>query len=101
MPIVWQSSFLTASQTVEPTLFETLESLVLYLIKRLSSEFMHDQMPEASLRVRIEKPLAVPYADAPAIEVFRTSEQLSKHCESPQQQDRLNSRIRIVRPYLR
>jgi len=63
---------------------------------------MHDHMPEADLRVRIEKPLAIPYADAPAIEVFRRSRQLSKDSDALQQ-DRVKptGSIRIVRPYVK
>ncbi|GAB7341303.1 hypothetical protein MBLNU457_7573t1 [Dothideomycetes sp. NU457] len=61
---------------VEPTSFETLESLILYTVNRLYVGLMSSKMPESNLRLRVEKPMAIPFAEAPVIEVFRTAGQM-------------------------
>ncbi|KAF1810736.1 hypothetical protein P152DRAFT_460036 [Eremomyces bilateralis CBS 781.70] len=58
---------------VETTIFKTLEGMgneLLALVKqRLGDSFAPDMAP--NLRLRIEKPLAVPLADAPMVELYR------------------------------
>jgi len=63
-------------QNVEPTTYETLESLMVYLVRRLYTECLRRIAPKSDLRLRVEKPLAISFADAPAVEIFRTAEQL-------------------------
>ncbi|KAF1978945.1 hypothetical protein BU23DRAFT_595450 [Bimuria novae-zelandiae CBS 107.79] len=55
--------------------FETLESLSTTVIRHLREKFFVEQSDKewnTSIRLRIEKPHAVPAADAPAIEIVRS-----------------------------
>ncbi|KAB8343104.1 hypothetical protein FH972_022697 [Carpinus fangiana] len=68
-------------KTVEESSYETLESLAEELAGRTVKYFvLPHQMsaagyPEvAGVRIKIEKPSAVPMADAPAVEVYRSAE---------------------------
>lgn len=65
-------------QIIDPTDFETLESLAVHILKELYQSYEPLKQDKTTIRLRLEKPQAVPWADAPAIEVFRTSEQLRK-----------------------
>ncbi|TLS20234.1 uncharacterized protein PpBr36_11491 [Pyricularia pennisetigena] len=65
----------TSSQTVEGTSFETLEALGAYLLDRITAAFR--PQPEQTysgpsgwqIKIRMEKPTAVPFAEAPCVEI--------------------------------
>ena len=60
------------SQLISESSYQTIESLLAWVIKELKERFFtaaDDQ--DAWIRLRIEKPLAVPFADAPAVEITR------------------------------
>lgn len=76
-----QKTVFTANnfQTAEESSFETLESLAEELAARVIKYFIlpKHQAPlpgPAGVRVRIEKPSAVTFADAPVIEVYRSAD---------------------------
>jgi dihydroneopterin aldolase len=54
-------------QIISITSYETLESLLAWVVQEL--RLKEDQA--AWIRLRMEKPLAVPFADAPAVEITR------------------------------
>lgn len=56
--------------TIESSSFETLESLATMVVAQLRRDIFHPD-GGANIRLRVEKPMAVPFADAPAIEIFR------------------------------
>jgi len=74
-------------KTVEESSYETLESLaddlaakvVKYFI--LANEAGLGGMEPAGVRITIEKPSAVPFADAPVIEIYRSAEQSDPWCK--------------------
>ncbi|KAF1846136.1 uncharacterized protein K460DRAFT_395624 [Cucurbitaria berberidis CBS 394.84] len=52
--------------------YQTIESLLAWLIEELKQKFFtREEDQDAWIRLRIEKPLAVPFADAPAVEITR------------------------------
>lgn len=67
-------------KTVEESSFETLESLAEEIAHRVIKFFVFayyatdPSLEPAGVRVKIEKPAAVPLADAPAVELFRSSD---------------------------
>lgn len=74
-------------KTVEESSYETLESLaedlaakvVKYFI--LANETGSGALEPAGVRITIEKPSAVPFADAPVIEIYRSAEQSDPWCK--------------------
>ena len=82
---------------MEPTCFETLESLILYTVNRLYRNLLSAKVPESSLRLRVEKPMAISFAEAPVIEVFRTAEQMKSQCKELDQSS--EPKLHIVKPY--
>ena len=60
-------------QFVESSSYGTLERLANDIVKTLSSRkpLVGFCKEDSWIRVRIEKPVAVPFADAPSIEVYR------------------------------
>ncbi|KAL1297942.1 hypothetical protein AAFC00_006455 [Neodothiora populina] len=66
----------TLTQIIDLTGYETLESLVLHIVRNLYKNYVPLQQSGTSIRISLAKPQAVPFADAPAIEIYRTSEQL-------------------------
>ena len=67
---------LTVLQIIDQTAYETLESLALHVVQELFRVYAPLQQSGTSIRLSLAKPQAVPFADAPAIEVYRTSDQL-------------------------
>lgn len=59
------------TKAIEESSFETLESLATTVVAQLMNGFVHSFSPGANIRLRVTKPMAVPFADAPAIEIFR------------------------------
>lgn len=68
-------------KTVEESSYETLESLAEDLAAKIIKYFILARQEKSSsggpagVRITIEKPSAVPFADAPIIEVYRSAEQ--------------------------
>jgi dihydroneopterin aldolase len=58
-------------QIVEKTDFETLETLVEHTVDKLRSVFEQRSVKPSVVHLRFEKPCAVPFADAPVIEVHQ------------------------------
>jgi hypothetical protein len=59
-------------QQISATEFQTLESMLEWTIQVLREQFFtREEDRNLVLRLRIEKPLAVPFADAPAVEITR------------------------------
>ncbi|KAF2469189.1 uncharacterized protein BDR25DRAFT_264416 [Lindgomyces ingoldianus] len=57
---------------VSESSFETLESLSTMLVEELRQKFFRPAKDDnAFVRLRVEKPMAVPFAEAPAIEIMR------------------------------
>ncbi|KAF2815932.1 uncharacterized protein BDZ99DRAFT_126070 [Mytilinidion resinicola] len=59
-------------QTVESSSFETLESLATQVVADLRKQIFLSH-GTAAIRLRLEKPMAVPFADAPSIEIYRAA----------------------------
>lgn len=59
-------------QTISATEYQTLESLLSYVVEELKVRlFTREDDKGVWIRLRVEKPLAVPFADAPAVEITR------------------------------
>ncbi|CAK7199249.1 hypothetical protein SEUCBS139899_001923 [Sporothrix eucalyptigena] len=69
-------------QIVEASSFETLEALGTHLARKILREFRphgplpDDGLPSWYIHVALEKPIAVPFADAPVVEVRMAAEHL-------------------------
>ncbi|KAK1060334.1 hypothetical protein LTR74_011966 [Friedmanniomyces endolithicus] len=61
----------TLVQITQDTTFETLESLAEFTVKQLQERLLNKILPGSQVHLRLEKPRAIPFADAPAVEVFR------------------------------
>ncbi|CAK7565614.1 MAG: hypothetical protein SEPTF4163_003536 [Sporothrix epigloea] len=67
---------------VEASAFETLEALGMHVARTILREFRphgplpHNGVPNWCVHVALEKPIAVPFADAPVVEVRMTAEHL-------------------------
>jgi len=63
---------LLTHQLVSASSFQTIESLLAWLMEELKRGFFtRDEDQDAWVRLRIAKPLAVPFADAAAVEMVR------------------------------
>ena len=59
-------------QLISESSYQTIESLLAWVIEELKQKFFtREEDQDAWIRLRIEKPLAVPFADAPAVEITR------------------------------
>lgn len=64
-------------QTIEESSFETLESLAQHITDRIIRRWSYFHTPKgiySQVRITLEKPSAVTFADAPAIEIVRSSD---------------------------
>ncbi|TKA75089.1 hypothetical protein B0A55_05601 [Friedmanniomyces simplex] len=61
----------TLVQITQDTSFETLESLADFTVKQLQKRLLNHLLPGSQVQLRLEKPRAIAFADAPAVEVFR------------------------------
>lgn len=60
------------AQLISGSSFQTIESLLAWLVEELRQKFFtHDVDRGACIRLRVGKPHAVPFADAPAVEITR------------------------------
>lgn len=53
--------------------FDTLEALATKVAADLLKDFVEPNTPGAAIRLRVEKPVAVPLAESPMIEIYRRS----------------------------
>jgi dihydroneopterin aldolase len=60
------------SQIIESTSFETLESLIEFAYSQLRRQLLDEQLPGATIRIKLSKPRAIIFADAPTVEIQRT-----------------------------
>ncbi|KAK4952970.1 hypothetical protein LTR10_008675 [Elasticomyces elasticus] len=58
-------------QITQDTSFETLESLADFTVTQLQVRLLSNVLPGSQVQLRFEKPRAIAFADAPAVEVFR------------------------------
>ncbi|KAF2010584.1 hypothetical protein BU24DRAFT_427697 [Aaosphaeria arxii CBS 175.79] len=58
-------------EVISKSTFDTLESLSARVVDQFRDDFFSKVDGDAWLRLRIEKPLAVTFADAPAVEILR------------------------------
>lgn len=66
------ATFFDVYQIVSATAYETLESLLAFAVEELKTKFFtKEEDQSAYIRLRMEKPMAVPFADAPAVEITR------------------------------
>ncbi|KAK5724172.1 hypothetical protein LTR17_013553 [Elasticomyces elasticus] len=63
----------TLVQITQETSFETLESLADFTVTQLQKRLLNDMLPGSQVQLRFEKPRAIAFADAPAVEVFRNT----------------------------
>lgn len=56
---------------MERTSFETLETLIEYLFSELRKSTLDENLPGAEFHLRIAKPRAIAFADAPVVEIVR------------------------------
>ncbi|KAK5714632.1 hypothetical protein LTR15_010815 [Elasticomyces elasticus] len=61
----------TLVQITQDTSFETLESLADFTVTQLQTRLLSEMLPGSQVQLRFEKPRAIAFADAPAVEVFR------------------------------
>jgi dihydroneopterin aldolase len=59
-------------QEISATDFQTIESMLEWVVQLLRQQFFtKEEDKDAWIKLRIEKPMAVPFADAPAVEITR------------------------------
>jgi hypothetical protein len=59
-------------QNISASEFQTLETMLEWTVQLLRKQFFtREEDQDSIIRLRIEKPLAVPFADAPAVEITR------------------------------
>lgn len=59
-------------ELISGSTFQTIESLLAWLVEELRQKFFTQEVDQSVwIKLRIEKPHAVPFADAPAVEVTR------------------------------
>jgi len=88
----WASGLLMETQIIEHSSFETLESLADRTVTQLQA---HRALPGAQVRLWLEKPRAIAFADAPAVEVFR----VVHGTRTPAASSSESAPLRIIKPY--
>ncbi|CZT20786.1 uncharacterized protein RCC_06644 [Ramularia collo-cygni] len=58
-------------EIIQDTSFETLETLVEHLVSELRTKTLDKSFPGSQLHLRIAKPRAIAFADAPVVEIIR------------------------------
>lgn len=59
-------------QLISGSSFQTIESLVAWVIEELRQKFFTQEADQGAwIKLRVGKPHAVPFADAPAVEIAR------------------------------
>ncbi|CAK4031806.1 hypothetical protein AC578_5716 [Lecanosticta acicola] len=110
-------------QVIQETSFETLEMLADFTISQLRKKMLDAVLPGARVQLRIEKPRAIAFADAPAVEIIRdvpSSEDQAKRATrvdssapgkararppsgerstTPAVDSRASSRLSVIKPY--
>ena len=59
------------TESTSSATFDTLEALATKAAADIMKSFVQPKTPGANIRLRVEKPVAVPLADAPVIEIYR------------------------------
>ncbi|KAK3071377.1 hypothetical protein LTR53_008729 [Teratosphaeriaceae sp. CCFEE 6253] len=92
----------TLVEITSDTAFETLESLAEHTVQELQKRLLNETLPGSQLRLRLEKPRAIAFADAPAVEVSReTPGGLSSRAASVRTVAGGNgATLNVVKPYL-
>lgn len=62
---------MSCCKIVQDTSFETLETLADFTVVQLRKKMLDEVLPGTRVQLRIEKPRAIAWADAPAVEVVR------------------------------
>jgi len=74
LPPLNQPTNLSLGKTIVDGEFKTLETLVIKVIDTLQTDFFTQGKDDASIiKLKVEKPMAVTFADAPALEVIRSA----------------------------
>jgi dihydroneopterin aldolase len=91
----------TLAQIVEESSFETLESLGDFATKALLGDLLEQGHVGAVVTIRLEKPKAIPFADAAVVEVRRTTAETEQSTVSAMQSERSGSgkKLNIIKPY--
>ena len=84
-------------QIIQETSFETLESLANFTIKQLQDELLDQATPGARVRLRLEKPRAIAFADAPAVEVTRRMVGVARISSGVSSSE--SAQLNIIKPY--
>ncbi|KAI7159942.1 hypothetical protein KC349_g3830 [Hortaea werneckii] len=89
------------AEIIKPTTFETLETLADHTAKLLQEEFLATRFPQGCiLRLTISKPRAIPFADAPAVEVVRNNHENLRGCVDRESGSTISVRdLNVVKPY--
>ncbi|KAI6969710.1 hypothetical protein KC332_g2090 [Hortaea werneckii] len=89
------------AEIVKPTSFETLETLADHTARLLQEEFLATRFPQGCiLRLTISKPRAIPFADAPAVEVMRNSHENLRGGVNGESAPTISVRdLSVVKPY--
>lgn len=91
--------FADAGQIVEETAFETLEALTQHTVERLGGEVLTAKTAAVRIHLRVAKPCAIPFAEAPVVEIFRRVPADGK-LKSDGGSKSGDSRLNIIRPYV-
>ncbi|GAB1738374.1 hypothetical protein NU219Hw_g3185t1 [Hortaea werneckii] len=88
-------------EIIKPTTFETLETLADHTAKLLQEGFLATRFPQGCiLRLTISKPRAIPFADAPAVEVMRNNHENLRGCVNGDSGPTIGVRdLNVVKPY--
>ncbi|EGP90860.1 uncharacterized protein MYCGRDRAFT_106769 [Zymoseptoria tritici IPO323] len=76
---------------IEPTTYETLETLIEYTVAELRKRVLDQEFPGATLRLKMEKPRAIAWAEAPGLEVTREIPSAGKSSKAAE--------LSVVKPY--
>lgn len=83
-------------QVIEDTSFETLETLADYAVKQLQDRLLSELLPGCRVQLRLEKPRAIAFADAPVVEVIR---QMHAGSEKPKKAA-VMPELHVTKPYV-
>jgi dihydroneopterin aldolase len=87
---------------VQESSFETLESLGDFVAKQFISELHHQFYSDsAEIRLRLEKPKAIPFADAAVVEIRKSTREAKQVAVSETQaaKSRSEKKLTIIKPY--
>ena len=94
------------SQSIRQTSFETLESLADLTMERLVDIVLKDNISCTHAKLTIEKPRAIAFADAPAVEYWKSMSSTAdmdgsaSNVKSETAQGSVEPRLNIIKPYV-